>query len=246
LEAIVGIGNSAGRVLVVEDDFQTARQAVDALQRDRFEARRCGTVLRALHEFRSWQPAMIVLDRHLPDGDGHDVIGSIRRMSDVPIVLISRRDDPRERAAALDLGADDCLTIPFGPHELLSRIRAVLRRCRPSDVRRTVAHRLDHGEITLDLEQQRGFLSGADLDLTTKEFGVLQMLMERPGRLVRRSEVALGVWGVTAAEAGKTIDVHLSWLRNKLGDDSRSPRHIATVRGVGFRLLEPAGDCAAS
>jgi DNA-binding response OmpR family regulator len=231
----MGTGELALRVLLVEDDIQIAKPVRNALAREGYDVRHCDTARKALEAVRSWQPDMILLDLWLPDGDGRDVARQIRASSDVPLMMVSARGEEADRVAGLELGADDYLVKPFSLPELLSRIRAILRRSRPRGS--WSAERLQHGPIVLDLEERKALLNGVELDLSNKEFEILRILMERPGKIVRRSELALAVWGTTAQGAGKTIDVHLSWLRSKLGDDPRAPRFIETVRRVGFRLL---------
>jgi two-component system, OmpR family, response regulator RegX3 len=233
--APMGSGDQALRILMVEDDFQIAKPVRNALRREGYDVRHCETAQKALDSMRSWQPDLILLDLWLPDGDGRDIARQIRATSDVPLVMVSARGEETDRVTGLELGADDYIVKPFSLPELLSRVRAVLRRSRPRGS--WGEQRLQHGPIVLDLEERKALLSGQQIDLSNKEFEVLKILMERPGKIVRRTELAMAVWGTTAQGAGKTIDVHLSWLRNKLGDDPREPRFIETVRRVGFRLI---------
>jgi DNA-binding response OmpR family regulator len=228
-------GAVALRVLLVEDDFQIAKPVRNALRREGYDVRHCETAAKAFDAIRSWQPDLVLLDLWLPDGDGRDLARQIRMSSDVPLMMVSARGDEADRVAGLELGADDYIVKPFSMPELLSRIRAVLRRSRPRGS--WGAERLQHGPIVLDLEERKALLAGEVLDLSNKEFEILRILMERPGKIVRRADLAMAVWGTTAQSAGKTIDVHLSWLRGKLGDDPREPKYIETVPRVGFRLI---------
>ncbi len=205
-----------------------------ALADDGYDARQCDTAMRALALMRTWIPQVVLLDLSLPDADGTDVERQIRATSDVPLLIVSGRAAEADRLAGLKLGADDYIVKPFSMAELLLRIEAVLRRDRRSASWST--DRLAHGPIEMDVEERRVALGGDELELTKKEFDMLRVLLERPGKVVRRGEIAATVWGSTSDEIGKTIDVHLSWLRQKLGDDAQSPRFIETVRGVGFRL----------
>lgn len=230
----MGAGAPSLRVLLVEDDFQIAKPLRNALRREGYDVRHCETAQKAFDAARSWQPDLILLDLWLPDGDGRDLARQIRMASDVPIVMVSARGEESDRVSGLELGADDYIVKPFSLPELLSRVRAVLRRSRPRGS--WSAERLQHGGIVLDLEERKALLDGQPLDLSNKEFEILRILMERPGKIVRRADLAMAVWGTTAQSAGKTIDVHLSWLRGKLRDDPREPRYIETVPRVGFRL----------
>jgi two-component system response regulator RegX3 len=227
-------GGAPLRVLLVEDDFQIAKPLRDALRREGYDVRHCDHVKNAIEVVRLWQPHLILLDVMLPDGDGRDLAREIRAVSDVPIILVTARGAESDRVAGLELGADDYIVKPFSLPELLSRIRAVIRRSRPRGS--WASERLQHGPLALDLEERIAFLDGTPLTLSNKEFEILRIFLERPGKVVRRTDLAMAVWGTSADVAGKTIDVHLSWLRGKLGDDPRAPRFIETVPRVGFRL----------
>lgn len=224
------------RVLVIEDEPEIAQILKTALRREGFEVRHGETAARANDLIRSWHPELILLDLNLPDADGRDLARQIRASSDVPLVIVSARSDEIDRITGLELGADDYIVKPFSVPELSSRIRALMRRShRPAA---SESRRLTHGRIAMDLDERRTTLEDSELDLSNKEFEMLRILLERPGKVIRREEIASAVWGLSAKEAGKTIDVHISWLRSKLGDDPRRPRFIETIRGVGFRLLK--------
>lgn len=236
LGTLVDVTQSEGsvRVLVVEDEVSIATLMSRALDDGGYDVRHCDTAGRALHLLRTWLPEVVLLDLSLPDADGIDLERQIRSFSDVPLLIVSGRAAEDERLLGLRLGADDYIVKPFSMPELLLRIEAVLRR----DRRAQAAERLAHGPIVMDLAERRVIVSGDELDLSNKEFELLRVLLERPGKVVRRNELASSVWGSTSDEIGKTLDVHVSWLRQKLGDSAQTPRYIETVRGVGFRLRE--------
>jgi len=227
--------NDLTRVLVVEDDPSISTLVRMALRRDGHEVRHCETGKRALELVRAWQPELILLDLGLPDADGRDLAREIRSTSDVPIIIVTGRGENSDKITGLELGADDYIVKPFDLLELLSRIRAVLRRSRPRGS--WSARRLQHGDLVLDIDERRAMIGGKELNLSNKEFEILHHLMEHPGKVIRRGELASAVWGTTPADVGKSMDVHVSWLRGKLGDNPRAPRYIETLRHVGFRLI---------
>jgi DNA-binding response OmpR family regulator len=206
-----------------------------ALEREGYAVAACDTGRGALALAARWQPDVILLDLMLPDLDGRDVARELRAASDVPIIMVTARGEETDRVAGLELGADDYVVKPFSLPELVARIRAVVRRRgpgpRPSEI-------LVHKDLRLDLERYRAFRGDRELALTAKEFELLRMLMRRPGALVRREELVRAVWNLSLHESGKTLDVHMSSLRRKIGDDARRPRYIETVRNVGFRLVD--------
>jgi DNA-binding response OmpR family regulator len=222
------------RVLVVEDEAILARPLRRALEREGYAVSVTETGHGALKLARTWEPDLILLDLMLPDMDGRDVAREIRSSSQVPIIMVTARGDESDRIVGLEIGADDYVIKPFSVTELIARMRAVTRR---SEGGRRDGELLVFGDLRLDLATYRAFRAGQELDLTHKEFEVLRMLMIRPGALVRREELVRGVWNLLLAESGKTLDVHMSGLRKKLGDDARHPKYIETIRKVGFRLV---------
>jgi DNA-binding response OmpR family regulator len=234
----MGITTAVTRVLIVEDDHSIATLLRLSLRREGYEVRNCETGKRALELIRGWRPDLVLLDLGLPDADGRDVARQVRQASDVPLVMVSARGESYDKVTGLELGADDYVVKPFDLPELMSRIRAVLRRCQVRDSGQT--SRLQHGSLLLDLDERKAFADGTEVRLSNKEFDILQALMERAGKVVRRGELASAVWGSSSDEVGKSMDVHVSWLRNKLGDNPRKPRYIETLRSVGFRLIAEA------
>lgn len=174
---------------------------------------------------------MVVLDLGLPDVDGFELCRRLRGIADVPILIVTARDEEADRIVGLELGADDYLTKPFSPRELVARVRAVLRRTDPVPLD---AELIEIGDICIDLRRRVVTVDGAVVDLRTLEFELLAELARQAGRVVARDRLLERVWGVSFAGGTRTVDVHVAQLRKKLGR-----RHlIKTVRGVGYRLLE--------
>ena len=228
---------SSARILVVEDEESISTPFSETLRRAGFDPVVTGTAAGALELAESAEPDLVLLDLALPDGDGRDVCRELRRRSDVPIVMVTARGTETDRVVGLELGADDYVVKPFSGREVISRIRAVLRRTgtRPAEP----AEPLRVGDLELDQEARSAALSGERLDLSRKEFDLLAELMRSAGRVVKREDLMARVWDRNWFGSTKTLDVHIGWLRRKLGDDPASPQFIETVRGIGFRLLTP-------
>lgn len=226
-------------VLVIEDDQRIreslARNLTDAGHTVRSEARG-GDALSAVV---SWQPGVVVLDLGLPDLDGSDVLRMIRSVSAVPVIVATARDDDAEVVRLLNAGADDYLVKPYSAAQLTARIGAVLRRTAgpASGAQRTYVV----GELVVDPDRRTATLAQTTLDLSRLEFDLLAHLARRSPDVVTRRDLLAEVWRQPHGGADKTIDVHLSWLRRKLGESASAPRYLHTVRGVGIKL-EPPGD----
>jgi two-component system, OmpR family, response regulator RegX3 len=228
-----------GRILVVEDEDSISEPFAEALRRAGFEPVLTGTAAGALELAAKLDPDLVMLDLALPDGDGRDVCRELRRRSDVPIVMLTARGTEMDKIVGLELGADDYVVKPFSAAEVISRIRAVLRRsARNEEVPEAP---LAVGELELDPGARLARLRGDELDLSRKEFDLLAELMRHPGQVVSREDLMARVWDVNWFGSTKTLDVHIGWLRRKLGDDPGDPAFIETVRGVGFRFAAPAG-----
>jgi DNA-binding response OmpR family regulator len=173
----------------------------------------------------------------LPDGDGRDLCREIRRTSDVPIVMLTARGEEVDRIVGLELGADDYVVKPFSAGELVARIRAIRRRTNARSPGRP--SRIAIGELTLDTATRTLWRQDDEIGLSAKEYDLLAFLMSRAGTVVRREEIMEEVWDRHWFGSTKTLDVHVSWLRKKLEDDAASPRYLLTVRGVGFRFVNP-------
>jgi two-component system, OmpR family, response regulator RegX3 len=229
----------SGRILVVEDEESISQPFAEALRRANFEPLVTATAAGALELAKSEQPDLVMLDLILPDGDGRDVCRELRRRSDVPIMMLTARGTELDKIVGLELGADDYVVKPFSAAEVISRIRAVLRRSRPQQ---TEAKPLQVGDLILDPAARIASLDGERLDLSRKEFDLLAVLMGNAGRVVKREDLMAEVWDSNWFGSTKTLDVHVGWLRRKLGDDPAEPAYIETVRGVGFRFAAPEGE----
>jgi len=228
-----------GRILVVEDEESISRPFAEALRRAGFEPLVTGTAAEALRLASDAEPDLVMLDLSLPDGDGRDVCRELRRHSDVPIVMLTARGTEMDRIVGLELGADDYVVKPFSAREVISRIRAVLRRSAPRDGADAEEGSIEIGALELDPAARTVCLAGEELDLSRKEFDLLAELMRNAGRVVKREDLMSKVWDVNWFGSTKTLDVHIGWLRRKLGEDPNGPRYIETVRGVGFRFAAP-------
>jgi DNA-binding response OmpR family regulator len=225
-----------GRILVVEDEESISQPFAEALRRAGFEAVVTGTAAGAIELAASEHPDLVMLDLALPDGDGRDVCRELRRLSDVPIVMLTARGTEMDKIVGLELGADDYVVKPFSAAEVISRIRAVLRRSAPRNGDGTAAKPVRIGEVELDPAARIVRFGGAELELSRKEFDLLAVLMRSAGRVVKREDLMAEVWDTNWFGSTKTLDVHIGWLRRKLDDDPTDPTYIETVRGVGFRF----------
>lgn len=218
-------------VLLVEDDPAISEPLARALGREGYEVRAHGTGRGALGDILGAD--LVVLDLGLPDMDGLDVAREIRSQgSSVPILVLTARTDEVDMVVGLDAGADDYVTKPFRLAELLARVRALLRRA-GSDFQDDT---LEAQDIKVDVSAHRAFQNGRELQLTAKEFDLLRILIKEAGNVVPRQVIMQEVWGSDPAGSTKTLDMHISWLRRKLGDDAAYPYYISTVRGMGFRF----------
>jgi DNA-binding response OmpR family regulator len=229
---------NGGCILVVEDERSIAEPLVRALEREGFTPLHAATAAEALELAASERPRLVLLDLALPDGDGRDVCRALRRDSDVPIVMLTARGTETDRIVGLELGADDYVVKPFSSGELIARIRAILRRAEGGGQRATpISLRL--GALEIDEGRRLASIDDEPVDLTRKEFDLLMRLAREPGVVVRREDIMADVWDENWWGSTKTLDVHVSSLRRKLGEDPAEPRYIHTSRGVGFRLATP-------
>ncbi|TMR05727.1 response regulator transcription factor [Actinomadura soli] len=221
-------------MLVVEDDADVRSALVEELTDRGYSVRATGEAWAALREVADGSPRVVLLDLGLPDMDGRELLKLIRAVSDAAIVVITARDAEEEVVTLLRGGADDYMVKPFRAGELDARIGAVLRRMagRPIEV-------MEMGGLRLDLRRHEAWLDGAALGLTPREFELLAYLASRPGEVVSRAELRREVWRQPYG-TDQTVDVHLSWLRRKLGETAAAPRFLRTVRGVGVRFDIPS------
>ena len=228
------------KVLLVEDERSISGPLAAALEREGFDATVAGTASEALELASEVVPDLVLLDLMLPDGSGFDVCRELRRTSDVPVVMLTARADEADRIVGLELGADDYVVKPFSAREVIARVRAVLRRTTAPARGAEEGGRVEIGDLTLDRERRSAALAGEELDLSRKEFDLLERLMRAAGTVVTREQLIEDVWDMNWFGSTKTLDVHVSGLRRKLGDDAAEPRYIHTVRGVGFRFSAPS------
>jgi len=227
------------RVLFVEDESSISGPFSKALAREGFEPFVAATAARALELADEIEPDIVLLDLTLPDGDGRDVCRALRRRSNVPIVMLTARGTETDRIVGLELGADDYVVKPFSGAEVIARIRAVLRRTGGRAETGAPAAAVTVGELEVDPGARRARLAGEELQLSRKEFDLLAELIRHAGRVVTREQLMDRVWDENWFGSTKTLDVHVRWLRQKLGDDPADPRYLHTVRGVGFRFTAP-------
>jgi two-component system, OmpR family, response regulator RegX3 len=231
------------RVLFVEDERSITEPFSRALAREGFEPVVAHTVADALVRFAESEPDVVLLDISLPDGDGRDLCRELRGRSEVPIIMLTARGTETDRIVGLELGADDYVVKPFSGGEVIARLRALLRRARrpaatgAGDPPRPAAVTI--GPLSVDPGPRRATLEGAELTLSRKEFDLLAELVAHAGTVVSREDLMSRVWDENWFGSTKTLDVHIRWLRQKLGDDPSASRFIHTVRGVGFRFTAP-------
>ena len=222
-------------IFVVEDEQRIRETVVRELSSRGHSVRAAGTALDALREIVDWAPDVVVLDLGLPDIDGAELLKMLRAVSAVPVVIATARDDDAEIVRLLDAGADDYVVKPFSIDQLEARLRAVMRRTRES----ATSPVIEVGELTIDTASRAVTLAGEPLELSRKEFDLLAYLARREGEVVSRREVQAEVWRQPYGGGDKTVDVHVSWLRRKLGESAAAPRYLHTVRGVGLKLVAP-------
>ncbi len=225
------------RALVVDDEQPLVRLVTSYLEREGFQVRAADDGERAVELARTFQPEVIVLDLMLPRLDGIEACRRIRTFSDAYVVMLTARAEEVDKLVGLSIGADDYLTKPFSPRELIARIRAMRRRPRAAaSTDQTTAPVRQLGELAIDPAAREVHLGGRPIELTRLEFDLLDVLSERPRVVLSRRQLLERVWGPDWYGDDHLVDVHIANLRRKLGDDPRAPRCILTVRGVGYRM----------
>jgi DNA-binding response OmpR family regulator len=218
-------------ILVVEDEASIASFVAMYLKRAGFTVRVAGTGEGGIEAAAADAPSLIILDLMLPDIDGIDVCRRVRQRSDVPILMLTARDDDVDKIIGLEVGADDYLTKPFNPGELVARVKSILRRVNP-ERRELESTCLEHGELQIDAGRREVTVAGEEVQLAPKEFDLLWELLDHQGLVLTRDQLLERVWGYTFAGDTRTVDVHVRQLRRKLGDASP----IVTVWGVGYKV----------
>ena len=223
------------RILTVEDDERIRTAVRLALEDEGWEVDEAETGEDALASFGAQTADVVLIDIMLPGIDGFDVCRSIRRLSDVPIVMVTARADTHDVVAGLEAGADDYLTKPFAPKELSARIRALLRRARTHEIAST---HLSFGDLEIIPEEGVVLRGGQETHLTKTEFRLLIELASPAGRVLSREELLEKIWGYGYFGDGRLVDVHIRRLRTKIESDPANPRHVITVRGMGYKLQQ--------
>ena len=224
-------------MLLVEDEESISEPFSRALAREGFIPAVAGTIAEARAAVAESPPDIILLDLMLPDGDGRELARELAAGTHIPIIMLTARGSEIDRVVGLELGADDYVVKPFASSEVIARIRAVLRRTRTNAEPSPEDH---GGEVRIDVGARRVWLRSDELSLTRREFDLLARLMRSTGAVVTREDLMADVWDVNWFGSTKTLDVHMAALRRKLGEEPGSPRHIHTVRGVGFRYSRDA------
>jgi len=224
-------------ILLVEDEASLAESVRYNLEREGFRVSVAPDGRGGLERFRADRPAIVILDLMLPEMSGLDLCKLIREESQVPIIMLTAKDSEADKVAGLELGADDYVTKPFSMRELVSRVRAQLRRAGMAGVV-AANETLSGGPVLLDPERHEVRVRGALVSLPPKEFSLLHLLLARKGRLVTRHFMLEEIWGPDYFGDTKTLDVHVKRVREKVEDDPRKPQHIQTVRGLGYKFVE--------
>jgi two-component system response regulator RegX3 len=228
---------AGGTVLVMEDEPALAETIQYSLEREGFRVRLAADGNGALERFRDEHPSLVLLDLMLPQLGGLDVLRIMRDESTVPIVIVTAKDSEADKVAGLELGADDYVTKPFSMRELVSRVRAQLRRAGMATPSGPV-ELLTGGPVELDVERHEVRIRGREVTLPPKEFELLEVFLLRRGRLLTRDHLITEVWGADYFGDTKTLDVHVKRLRQKIEDDPHHPVHLVTVRGLGYRFAD--------
>jgi len=226
------------QVLIIEDDDRIRPLLMRSLDQLGYAVDSAVTGMQGLQRAVETRPDLVILDLGLPDVDGTQVLSMLRAVSEVPVIVASARDDDPSLVGCLDAGADDYVVKPYTTAQLEARIRAVLRRTAGG---RTPRENLVVGGLELDVAGRKVTLDGEAVELSPREFDLLRHLAEHPGDVVTKKELLTEVWQQAWGGSDKTVDVHLSWLRRKLGETASEPRYLHTVRGVGVRLAAPEG-----
>ena len=228
---------TVAHVLVIEDDPDIRRSLVRSLTDHGHAVSTAPSGMTGLQQAVDDPPDLVLLDLGLPDVDGHEVLTMLRAVRDTPVIVVTARDDDPSVVRALDAGADDYVLKPFTGDQLHARIRAVLRRTKADAPDEAIVV----GELRVEPASRQAFLRGEPLDLSRKEFDLLALLASRRGEVVTKREILAEVWQQVYGGGERTVDVHLSWLRRKLGETASEPQYLHSVRGVGVRLDEGRG-----
>lgn len=225
-------------VLLVEDEPQIRRFVRNAMEEEEWQVYESASLQRGLVDAGTRQPDLIILDLGLPDGDGVDFIKDVRKWSNIPIIVLSARVNEIDKIKALDAGADDYLTKPFGVGELLARVRATVRRQRQPGV--SLDGVVQFGDVKVDMKARLVTKAGQMVKLTPTEYRLLMVLVTNVGRVVTNPQLLREVWGPSHSESGHYLRIYMGHLRHKLENDPTQPHYLLTETGIGYRLLIPA------
>lgn len=222
-------------VVVIEDDLDIRRLVAESLASEGFDVETADAALPGLELAVKGRPDLVLMDLGLPDVDGTELLRMIRAVSEVPVIVITARGADQVVVSTLDAGADDFLTKPFSVAQLMARVRAVLRRGGAGSEADTISV----GSLVISPSSREVYLGDELLDLSPKEFDLLRVLVERQGEVVSKRDLLAEVWREPYGGSDRTVDVHLSWLRKKLGESADQPRYLRTVHGVGVKVVDP-------
>jgi two-component system KDP operon response regulator KdpE len=228
--------SAAARVLVIDDEAQIRRFLDIGLRAEGYEVLQAATAAEGLVQAATREPDLVILDLGLPNRDGHEVLSELRQWSQVPVLMLSVRSAETEKVRALDAGANDYVTKPFGIQELMARLRALLRD-RAVAGTEEARPRYDDGRLGIDLARREVMLDGSPLSLTRKEYAVLALLLRHAGRVVTQQQLLREVWGASHVRDSQYLRIVIGKLRQKLGDDSAQPCWLKTEPGVGYRFV---------
>jgi len=226
------------RILVVDDEANIRRIVASYLRGEGFDVVEAADGEAGLIEFDRSHPDLVILDIMMPGRGGIEVLQEIRRRSDVYVILLTARAEETDLVVGLTVGADDYVTKPFGAKELVARVKAVLRRGREG-AGRPPPGSIDLGDLVIDIDRHEVLVDGLPATLTALEFDLLAVMAASPGRVFSRRQLLEQVWGWDHVGDDRVVDVHIRKLRRALGDDATAPRFVATVRGVGYKVVEP-------
>jgi len=223
------------RIVVVDDEDSLLKVVTYALEQEGFEVHAAKDAAGGAFLIEEVKPDLLILDIMLPGKSGLELAREIRETSDVPIIMLSARADEVDRVLGLEFGADDYVTKPFSPRELVSRVKAILRRVNQGAAGKP---RMAVGDLVVDSESHQVFMRDEPVHMTTSEFGILQLLIQHPGKAFSRAEILAALWDESPVGDERAIDVHIHNMREKLEADPRNPEYLLTVRGFGYRLRQ--------
>ena len=226
------------KILIVEDDPTLLEMVAYNLKKENQEVLTASDGGEALQIARDGKPDLIILDIMLPTMSGLEVCRIIRKESSVPILMLTAKTDETDKVVGLELGADDYVTKPFSMRELLARVRAMLRRSQVAEMPASDEKQIKVGDVEIDISRHQASLKGSVLELTPKEFDLLAFLARNRGLVFSREKLLETVWGYDYVGGTRTVDVHVRWLRQKIETNPSKPKHIVTVRGAGYKLVD--------